>query len=145
MAADNVKLVLALDESLPPVLADAGQLNQVITNIAANAHVEMHLAHGGGTLTISSRRLNNSALLEFEDNGPGIEREYLDRVFDPFFTTREVGQGTGLGLSICHGIVAEHAGRIGVRNNSTGGATFTVEIPLAQVHSRRSHPTPTEP
>ena len=131
MAADNVTLKLELDDTLPPVLADAGQLNQVITNIAANAHTEMYLAHGRGTLTLRTRRSGACALLEFEDTGPGIEPEYLDRIFDPFFTTREVGQGTGLGLSICHGIVAEHEGHIGVRNNRGGGVTFTVEIPLA--------------
>ena len=64
------------------------------------------------------------------DNGSGLREEDLPRIFDPFFTTREVGQGTGLGLSICYGIVREHGGRITARNDVTGGAVFTIELPV---------------
>ena len=135
----EVEIVLQFEESLPPVLADSGQLSQVISNILANAHTEMLLAHGCGTLSVKTRHLDRSAVLEFEDTGPGIPREYLNRIFDPFFTTREVGQGTGLGLSICHGIIAEHGGRITARNNDRGGATFTVELPLVSSRDSLGH------
>ena len=69
-------------------------------------------------------------LVEVADNGSGLREEDLPRVFDPFFTTREVGQGTGLGLSVCYGIVREHGGQITARNAETGGAVFTIELPV---------------
>src|SRR6185436_3725961 len=65
------------------------------------------------------------------DNGPGIAEKNLSKVFDPFFTTKEVGRGTGLGLSLCYGIVHEHGGHISVRSKLGQGATFTIELPLA--------------
>ena len=127
----NVAVVLGLCRCLPPVLADPGQLEQVLLNIIVNAETEMRLTRGSGTLTISTRRRGDTAVIKIEDTGPGIPEGNLDRIFDPFFTTRDVGQGTGLGLSICHGIVTEHGGRIRARNNPKGGATFTVRLPLA--------------
>ena len=69
-------------------------------------------------------------LVEVSDNGSGLKEEDLSRVFDPFFTTREVGQGTGLGLSVCYGIVREHGGQITARNAAAGGAVFTIELPV---------------
>jgi two-component system NtrC family sensor kinase len=71
--------------------------------------------------------------VSFSDNGSGIPEEDLKRVFDPFFTTREVGQGTGLGLSVCHGIVTQNYGQIYADNNPDGGAVFTVLLPVASV------------
>ncbi len=69
-------------------------------------------------------------MVDVADNGSGLKEQDLTRVFDPFFTTREVGQGTGLGLSVCYGIVREHGGNISARNRPTGGAEFTVELPV---------------
>jgi two-component system NtrC family sensor kinase len=68
--------------------------------------------------------------IEVSDNGSGMNDEDLTRVFDPFFTTREVGQGTGLGLSVCYGIVREHGGQIIASNGDLGGATFLIELPV---------------
>jgi two-component system NtrC family sensor kinase len=69
-------------------------------------------------------------LIEVSDNGSGLRKQDVPRVFDPFFTTREVGQGTGLGLSVCYGIVREHGGQITVRNGDVGGAVLTIELPV---------------
>jgi signal transduction histidine kinase len=66
-------------------------------------------------------------VLEFADNGPGLEE--VDRVFDPFYTTRPVGQGAGLGLSVCYGIIQEHNGKISCQNRPEGGAIFRIELP----------------
>jgi C4-dicarboxylate-specific signal transduction histidine kinase len=78
-------------------------------------------------LSVFTRLEGTDVILEFRDNGPGaVEPE---RVFDPFYTTRPVGQGTGLGLSACYGIVQEHHGRIVCRNRPEGGASFRIELP----------------
>jgi two-component system NtrC family sensor kinase len=67
----------------------------------------------------------------FQDNGPGIAPENLKRIFNPFFTTKEVGKGTGLGLSLCYGIVSEHGGSITPHSEPGNGATFVIELPVA--------------
>ena len=72
----------------------------------------------------------NLVRITFTDDGPGIPKENLQRIFNPFFTTKEVGKGTGLGLSICHGIVVEHGGKIFARSEKGQGATLVVELPL---------------
>jgi two-component system sensor histidine kinase HupT/HoxJ len=68
--------------------------------------------------------------VEIRDTGPGIRPEVLSRVFEPFYTTKEVGKGTGLGLAITYGIIQEHGGHIVVSNHPEGGAVFTVQLPL---------------
>jgi signal transduction histidine kinase len=68
--------------------------------------------------------------VSISDDGPGIPAEKVNRVFDPFYTTKDVGEGTGLGLSICHGIIREHGGEIYVESNQGRGATFIVELPV---------------
>ncbi|HEY82463.1 MAG TPA: PAS domain S-box protein [Dehalococcoidia bacterium] len=117
---------------LPEVMADSFQLQQVFLNIIINAEYFMIEAHGGGTLTITTERVGDIIRASFADDGPGIPKENLGRLFDPFFTTKEVGKGTGLGLSICHGIIAEHGGRLYAESEPGKGATFTVELPANQ-------------
>jgi len=84
----------------------------------------------GGTLAVRTRRAGASLRLEIEDTGPGISDSHLDRIWDPFFTTKPPGQGTGLGLSITQRIVTRHGGRIRAENRSEGGARFIVELPV---------------
>jgi signal transduction histidine kinase/CheY-like chemotaxis protein len=111
-------------------VADPGQLQQLFLNIIVNAEKEMKIAHNGGRLTIRSLRHDDYIRVSFSDDGPGIAPENLERIFDPFFSTREVGEGTGLGLSVCHGIVAEHGGRIYAESKQPGGTRFVIELPV---------------
>jgi PAS domain S-box-containing protein len=126
----NVHINTRLASNLPEVMADYSQLQQVFINIILNAEAAMLEASNGGTLTITTRRFNHSVRASFTDDGPGIAKENLNRIFDPFFTTKEVGKGTGLGLSVCHGIIAEHGGKIYARSKTGKGATFIVELPI---------------
>jgi signal transduction histidine kinase len=87
-------------------------------------------AHNSGLLTIVTERLKSTVTISITDDGPGIPKENLSHLFNPFFTTKEVGKGTGLGLSICHGIVSEHGGKIYATSQSGKGATFVVELPV---------------
>jgi PAS domain S-box-containing protein len=131
----NIQIKTRLASNLPEVMADYSQLQQVFINIILNAEAAMLEANNGGTLTITTRRFNHSVRASFADDGPGIARENLNRIFDPFFTTKEVGKGTGLGLSVCHGIIAEHGGKIYARSKPGRGATFIVELPIVTQES----------
>ncbi len=127
----NIQIHTKLAPDLPDVMADYSQLQQVFINIILNAESAMLEANNGGTLTITTQTINNSVRASFADNGPGIDKENLNRIFDPFFTTKEVGKGTGLGLSVCHGIIAEHGGKIYAKSRPGSGATFVVELPIS--------------
>jgi signal transduction histidine kinase len=132
MVAAQVKCSSEMAEPLPPVKGDLNQLLQVFSHIINNAVNAM--AGRGGTLTVSTRSERHLVVVEFSDTGPGMLEP--DRVFDPFYTTRPVGQGTGLGLSACYGIIEEHAGKITCHNKDGGGAVFLIELPaLGQVKS----------
>ncbi len=130
LKANNITITTALDPALPITVGDAAQLQQVFLNLVINAETEMKLVRNKGKLLIKTEQLDNSIHISFKDNGPGISRENLDKIFNPFFTTREVGEGTGLGLSMCYGIVKEHNGRIWADSVRGNGATFNVELPI---------------
>jgi two-component system sensor histidine kinase HupT/HoxJ len=107
-----------------------GQIQQVIINLVQNALDAMR-ACAKPRLYIIGRLEGNEAVLSIHDEGTGIAPENLVRVFDPFFTTKPIGQGTGLGLSISYGIIAEHGGKLLVRNHPNGGTEFTVRLPIS--------------
>lgn len=132
LKVSNIEVVTQLATGLPDVLADAQQLEQVFLNIILNAEQAMLEVHNRGTLTIRTGVRGGMVRVVLSDDGPGIPAENLWRVFNPFFTTKEPGKGTGLGLSICHGIVAEHGGRIYAESKVGEGATFFVELPVAE-------------
>ncbi len=116
---------LALD--LPPVWGREGALRGVIMNLCMNAVQAMT---GGGHLVVRTSRLGDErVMLEVQDDGPGIAPEHLHRIWDPFFTTKPVGQGTGLGLSITQRAVDRHGGRVSVESKTGQGARFTVTLP----------------
>ncbi len=114
---------------LPAVVCAPGQLNQAVLNILTNA---VQAAGPGGRVSLSTAVVGDEALIRVSDSGPGVPEELADRVFDPFFTTRPVGEGTGLGLSIAHTVVAEHGGRISLEDAPGGGAAFTIHLPLTE-------------
>ena len=110
------------------VNGDSAQLQQVTTNLLSNAIAAMP---DGGTVKVLISQSDNVASISVTDTGSGIDPEQLDRIFEPFVTTKDVGQGTGLGLSIAYGIVKEHDGQIKVESEPRVGTTFHVLLPIS--------------
>jgi signal transduction histidine kinase len=110
------------------VIGTEQKLQQVFLNLFLNAKDAMPK---GGWLTIATRADSGQAIVEVSDTGSGIPSEYLARIYDPFFTTKAIGQGTGLGLSITYGIVREHDGTIDCDSAVGQGTRFTLRFPLA--------------
>jgi len=125
----NIKIVKALDLSLPSIDLDKNKMQQVFSNLIINACDAMA---GGGTLTITSRLGLDRRQIEilFADTGMGIPEENIHKLFDPFFTTKSAG--TGLGLAVSYGIVQQRGGKIGVRSEVGQGSVFIVILPLDQ-------------
>jgi signal transduction histidine kinase len=113
------------------VRIDYGRLMQVLLNLLSNAHQAIQSAEGGGQIQLRLDRTQHEerrwVIVEVVDSGPGIPEAYIDRIFEPFFTTRE--DGTGYGLYFASEIIKEQGGRLSVRNNQAGGATFTIWLP----------------
>jgi PAS domain S-box-containing protein len=130
----NIQVTTQLTENPLYVKGDSPQLMQVFMNIILNAEDALR-EHKGGLIIVTTQAGSRWAKLTVADDGPGIPEAYINQIFYPFFTTKPVGEGTGLGLSICYGIVTAHNGLIRAENNSMGGATFIVELPLS---SRKS-------
>src|SRR5438105_1342456 len=99
---------------VPPVIGSASELTQVFVHLLLNA--SQALPERGGVVSISTAYANGGVTIRIADNGSGIPRENISRVFEPFFTTRAVGEGIGLGLSICHGIISRHQGTIDIQS-----------------------------
>jgi two-component system, NtrC family, sensor kinase len=135
----DITLTLDLDRELPPLWVDGNLIKQVIMNMLVNAQ---HAISGGGAITVTTRRCEAPMSPEpgapavpmveiaISDTGCGIPEKNLKRIFDPFFTSKEVGKGTGLGLSVSHGIVKAHGGAIRVESVEGKGSTFRVYLPL---------------
>jgi PAS domain S-box-containing protein len=127
---NNIEVITSLDENLPYVLANDFQLQQVFINIIINAEHFMIETNRRGRLEITTEKRGNSIITTIADDGPGIAPEHLNRIFDPFFTMKDVGKGTGLGLSICYGIITEHGGTIHAESGYGKGASFIIELPV---------------
>ncbi len=126
----NIHTFNFLAPDLPRIVCDPGQLQQVFLNIVINAEYSVKKAHDGGTITITTAITDNSIRITFEDDGLGMNAETREKIFNPFFTTKGVGQGTGLGLSLSHTIVLAHGGNIEVASEPGKGAAFTVILPI---------------
>ena len=130
LKVNNITVEREFESSIPVVVADPHQLEQVFLNIINNA-VDAILESGrGGELRVKIFPVDGHVHVRFEDSGPGIQEP--SRIFDPFYTTKTVGKGTGLGLSICYGIVKEHGGDISASNLPSGGASVEVRLPASQ-------------
>ncbi len=124
------------DETLEDTMADAHQLQQVFLNLITNAEQAMEQRDGHHhRLTVRTRRSGEAIRIEIEDTGGGIPPNLIERIFNPFFTTKPTGSGTGLGLSISLGIVREHEGRIWAENVASTGARFIVELPIMRTRT----------
>jgi len=142
-----------LPAALPPVLADATQIQRIIMNLGTNAAQAVGAAQGRILIRAgeSSAGLPPSMTpvrcvrLTVEDNGRGMDNETLRHIFDPFFTTKEVGQGTGLGLSVVHGIVETHGGAITVQSRRDAGTTFQIHFPITAETTAPVLPEANEP
>ena len=131
LESENIELRVE-DGSEWPVMAVLAELQQVVLNFVVNAEQSIVLSgRQPGRITIRSRDEGSRAVLEVEDTGPGIAPEHEARLFQPFFTTKPVGQGTGLGLSVSYGIIDSLGGSIGYRRAPAGGAIFYFDLPAA--------------
>jgi len=128
----NIKIQINLSPDDLLITGDTTRLEQVFTNLIANSRdaVNSISQKESRTINVSSKKKENFAIVDFTDNGHGIEKSNLNRIFDPFYTTKEVGKGTGLGLSISYGIIQEHNGNISCHTTSDKGTTFRIKIPL---------------
>ena len=132
LRTSNIEVVTQLEPNLPLVLADTSQIQQVLLNLINNAQEAIQAGGQGGRIQITTETRAPNIRITIQDNGVGIPREHLRRIFDPFFTTKEVGKGTGLGLSLCYGYIKEHCGTITPLSQLGKGATFLIELPIAE-------------
>lgn len=115
------------------VMGDPVKLEQAFINILSNAVEAMQ---GSGIITITTSQDNGMVRIRVSDTGSGIQTEHLSRVFDPFYTTKEIGEGTGLGLSICYGIIRQHRGTIEIMNHGERGAIIAINLPAGEENEK---------
>ncbi len=129
----SMEVIVNLDE-LPDIKGYPGKLSQVFLNLVVNANQAMNDNKGTMTITgtITGTGVEESIVITFQDDGSGMSQGTMDNIFNPFFTTKPVGQGTGLGLSISHGIIEEHNGKIEVSSEPGTGTCFTITLPAIQ-------------
>lgn len=126
---EKVGICEEFQADLPLVRGDGAGLRQVFMNLLINAHQAIK---GAGTITISTRQSGSAVVIQVKDTGCGIHPEHQDHIWDPFFTTKLVGQGLGLGLPVTYNIVKRHGGEIEVESQQGEGSVFTVSLPIIQ-------------
>jgi len=123
----DIEVEVQIEPELPHVALDEDQFKQILLNLLNNS-VDAMEGNMRKRIRIDARRSGSRVTLQFDDNGPGFSD--VNRVFDPFYTTKPVGKGTGLGLSICYGIVKEHGGDIHAENLAPEGARVVLDLPV---------------
>jgi len=147
----NIDVIKNLDPDLPKIKGDTNQLEQVVLNLITNARDAItgkNGDHSGDaqqeeTIEIVTSRIaadNNFVGIKVRDTGTGIEKKDLNSIFDPFYSTKEVGKGTGLGLSISYGIISDHNGKIEVSETGPGGTTFSIHLPIFKEQEKDDPP-----
>lgn len=124
---ENIQIMLEINNQIPSVNADEGQIQQAIIALATNAIDAMP---NGGNLTFRAYSEEGRVVIEVQDTGIGIPADEMSKIFEPFYTTKEIGKGTGLGLAVCYGIITEHGGRVSVRSSLGVGTTFSIYLPV---------------
>lgn len=134
LRSTGIEIDFTCPEDLPPVAVDKDQMAQVFSNLIVNAEQAMANVERESKLAISAHYNHPSGevILRVSDNGKGITETIAKRIFDPFYTTKEVGEGTGFGLAFCHRIVTGHQGRLTVESEPDVGTTFTIRLPAMQ-------------
>lgn len=127
MVYSRIKVDLQMQENVPGIVSDGMQLQQIFLNIINNA---IDAIGKDGTITITAYPVAGDVRVVIQDDGPGIEKEMLSNIFEPFYTTKEQGKGTGLGLSITYGLIKKLGGDITVRSQVGTGTAFTITIPI---------------
>lgn len=136
MVNNQLKYICTVETHLgkiPDVEMNVGKISQVITNLLINAGQAIEATNKNGKIIITSCTVGEFVELSIEDSGCGIPPSHLDKLFNPFFTTKPEGQGTGLGLSISFGIAQEHGGTLSAASTEGNGSTFTLSIPINPV------------
>ena len=126
---EGIKVVCQLSSPLPDVIADQSQMTQVLVNTVVNAIQAMP---NSGKLTIRTLASDKFVTLIVEDTGEGMEKNITNQIFQPFFTTKDVGVGTGLGLSVVYGIVTSHEGSIDVDSKVGRGTRIKIKLPCTE-------------
>jgi len=126
---EDVKIIVNVDDGDYPVMGNHNELEQVLTNIILNARDAIVQAERERSIHISLFKSENTINLQIKDEGSGIPKDIISKIFDPFYTTKDVGKGLGLGLSICQSIIDKHKGRISVKSEAGNGALFIIELP----------------
>jgi signal transduction histidine kinase len=134
LARHNIRLDASVAERLPPVRADATQLEMALFNLVTNA---LDAMPGGGTLSVAVTPRPDGVRIEVADTGSGIPADVVDRLFNPWVTTKPVGQGSGLGLAIVRDVVRAHGGSISAENRPVG-ARFIIDLPATSVEGSAS-------
>ncbi len=133
---NRISITQKLQEPLPAIQADAVQLSQVLVNLITNS---IHAMPGGGNLLIKTVSKPDHVSLIVKDNGQGMSSSVKKKIFEPFYTTKPVGQGTGLGLSVVQGIVSAHHGKVNVQSQPGKGSKFEIQLPIKHNNKFNSH------
>jgi two-component system, NtrC family, sensor kinase len=136
----NATMKTDYDESIGNITAVPQDIGRALLNLITNAFYAASLPSKGGfsdsdkakdpTIWVSTKKIDDKVLISVRDNGPGIPQKVLDKIFQPFFTTKPTGQGTGLGLSLCYDIIKAHGGELKVETKEGEGSEFIIELPV---------------